>query len=147
MSTDEPTEQTKECGDEIDNCDSAGKLPTGDSAPEWTIGTSDEDEPVLGEGDFEEEDFIALTKVLNDTTTGNECSSERDPGTDSKNDSKDGGNSPEFGKVPLDGCFTERSVIVSNSKGGNIGKDGDKDHQFQLQTSVENYNPETKEDF
>lgn len=141
LSADEPTEQTEESSDEIDNSDGSGKLPTGDSTPEWTVSTSDEDEPILGEGNFEEEDFVALTKVLNDTMTGNECSGEGDPGTDSENDSENGGDSPEFGEIPFDGSFTERSVIVGNGKSCNIGKDGDKDNQFQLQTGVKNYDP------
>ena len=147
MSADEPTEQTEESGDEIDNGNGAGKLPTGDGTPEWTVGTSDEDEPVLGEGDFKEQDFIAHTKVLNDTITRNERSSQRNPRTDSENDSKNGGDSPEFGKIPLDGRFTVRSVIISNGKGCDIGKDSNKDNQFQLQTGVKNYDPEAEEYF
>ena len=147
LSTNEPTEQTEEGGDEIDNRDGTSELPTGDGAPEGTVGTSNEDEPVLSEGDLEEEDFIALTKVLDDTTAGDESGGEGDPSTDSKNDSNDSGDSPKFRKVPFDGGLAEGRVIVSNGKGGNISEDSDKDNQFQLQTGVEDHDPETKEDF
>ena len=94
LSTDEPTEQTEEGGDEIDDGDSTGELPRGDCAPEGTVGTSDEDEPVLGEGNFEEENFIALTKVLDDTAAGDESGREGDPSTDGENNSNDSGDSP-----------------------------------------------------
>ena len=84
LSTNEPTEQTEEGGHEIDDCDGTSELPTGDGAPERTVRTGDENEPVLSEGDFEEEDFIALTKVLDDTAARDECGGKGDPGTDGK---------------------------------------------------------------
>lgn len=94
LSTDKPTEQTEEGGDEIDDGDSTGELPRGDGAPEGTVGTSDENEPVLGESDFEEENFIALTKVLDNTTTRDKSGCKGDPGTDGEDNSNDSGDSP-----------------------------------------------------
>jgi len=147
LSSDEPTEQTEESSDEIDDTDGTSELPRGDGAPERTVSASDEDEPVLSECDFEEEDFITLTKVLDDTAAADEHGREGDPSTDGEGDTDDGGDTPEFRKVPLDGSLAVGCIIVCNGKGGNIGEDSNENDQFQLQGDVEDDDPETKEDF
>jgi len=64
----EPTKESEKGSDNVDEQDGTAQLPRWDGRPEWTVGTSDKDEPVLSQGDFEEEDFIKVTKVLNDTS-------------------------------------------------------------------------------
>ena len=64
----EESEQTEECGNGIDNQDGTSELPRRNGRPERSIRTSDEDEPVLRQRDLEEDDFIKLSEVLNDTT-------------------------------------------------------------------------------
>lgn len=142
----EPTEQTEEGGKDIDNQDGTGQLPRGDGRPEGTVGTGDEDEPVLGEGDLQEEDTVNGTEVLDDTATGlSKHGSKGDPGTDSKDDTEENGHTPKLGKVPLDGSLGEGSVVVSNGQGGNISEDGNEDDQLDVEGGVQDGDPETQE--
>jgi hypothetical protein len=48
----EPTEDTEEGCDDVDGEDGTAELPRGDGRPEGTVGTGDEDEPVLRERDL-----------------------------------------------------------------------------------------------
>lgn len=96
LSRHEPTKETEESSNDIDNQNSASKLPRWDARPEWAVGTSDEDKPVLCEGDLQEQYLVADTKVLNDTTilTMDQHGSESDPGTNSKDTPKKDGHTP-----------------------------------------------------
>lgn len=148
LATNEPTPDTEEGSDEIDDKDGTAELPRGDRRPERTVGTGDEDEPVLSQRDLEEEDLIETTEVLDDTTvlaTGVH-GSDRNPGTDGKDNTEEDRHSPQLGKVPLDGSLAVRSVIVSNRKGSNIGEDSNEDDQLNVERAVKNGNPETEVD-
>jgi len=155
MRVHEPSEKTEEGSNEIDNQDGTGQLPRWNGRPERTIGTGDEDEPVLGQGDFEEENFIEITKVLNDTSilvglgsvVVNEQGSKGDPGTDGENDTEENGHTPEFWKVPLDWSLGERSIVIGDSQGGDISENGDEDDQVKIEGVVHDGDPETQEDF
>jgi hypothetical protein len=150
----EPTEETEEGSKGIDDEDSAGKLPRGEGRPEGTVGTGDEDEPVLSEGDLQEEDLVTVTEVLDDTTlidtvavvASNQESGEGDPGTDGKDNTEEDGHTPQLGEVPLDGRLGVGGVIVGNGQGSDIGENGDEDDQVQVERLVEDGNPETQED-
>lgn len=144
----EPAEQTEEGGDDVDDQNGAGKLPRGDGRPEGAVGTGDEDEPVLGKGNLEEENLVEVTEVLDDTTimaTGVH-SGEGNPGTNGEDNTEKDGHAPELGKVPLDGGLREGGVVVGNGEGGNIGENGDEDDELDVEGLVENGDPETKED-
>ncbi|CAI6098591.1 unnamed protein product [Clonostachys chloroleuca] len=146
----EPTEDGEEGSEDIDDKDGTSQLPGRNGRPEGTVGTSDEDQPVLSKGDLEEDNLIDITVVLSDTTvvvTGSEHGSEGNPGTNSQDETEENGHTPELGKVPLDGGLGVRSVIVGNGQGGNIGEDGNEDDEVQVQALVEDGNPETEEDF
>ena len=106
---------------------------------------SDEDEPVLSEGDLEEDNLIEITKVLNDTTVGVGIhGGDSDPGTDSEDNTKDDGHAPELRKVPLDRRLGVGSVVVGNGKSGDVGEDGNEDNELNVQAAVQDGNPETK---
>ena len=160
VATNEPTEKTEESSDNVDAENSASQLPGWDAAPERTVGTSDENEPILRQRDLEEEDLITDTEVLDNTTvntlTGNgrlsgslvcEHSGKGNPGTNSENASEKDGHSPKLGQVPLDRCLGEWSIVVSNGKCGDISENSDEYNKFQIQRLIENGNPQTKEDF
>lgn len=144
---DEPSEDTEEGGQDIDDENSAGQLPRGDGGPEGTVGTGDENQPVLSEGNLKEDDLIDVTEVLDDTTilTTNVHSGESDPGTDSEDDTEENGHTPQLGKVPLDGSLGEGGVVVSDGKGGDIGENGDEDDKLNVEGAVENGDPQTEE--
>ena len=118
------------------------------SLPEGAVGTGDEDEPVLGEGDLEEDDGIHLTEVLDDTTVlaADVHGGDSDPGTDGEDDTEENRHTPELGKVPLDGGLAEGSVVVGDGEGGNIGEDSNEDDELDVEGAIENGNPETKVD-
>ncbi|KUI57714.1 hypothetical protein VP1G_10929 [Cytospora mali] len=147
-STNEPSEDTEQTGNNVDDEDSTAQLPRGDRRPERTVGTGDEDQPVLSQGDLEEDDLINVTEVLDNTTvdTTGVHGGDRDPGTDSEDNSEQDGHSPELGQVPLDRRLAEGSVVIRNSQSSNIGENGNEDDQLDVQGSVENGNPETKVD-
>ncbi|CAG9938832.1 unnamed protein product [Clonostachys rosea f. rosea IK726] len=136
----EPTEDGEEGSEDIDDEDGTSQLPRRNGRPEGTVGTGDEDQPVLSKGDLEEDNLIDITVVLSDTTvvvTGSEHGGEGNPGTDGKDETEENGHTPELGKVPLDGGLG----------GGDIGEDGNEDDEVQVQAVVEDGNPETEEDF
>jgi len=57
LSVAQPSEDTEQGCNDIDDQHGTGELPRGDGRPERTIGTSDEDQPVLGQCDLEEENL------------------------------------------------------------------------------------------
>lgn len=144
----QPAEETEEGGDDVDDQNGTAELPRGDGRPEGTVGTGDEDEPVLGEGDLKEENLIDVTEVLDNTTivATSVHGGEGDPGTDSKDNTEEDGHAPKLGQVPLDGGLREGGVVVGNGQGGNIGENGDEDDELDVEGLVEDGNPETKED-
>lgn len=75
----EPSEETEDGGQDVDSEDGADQLPR------WpcpaSVGTGDEDEPVLGKGDLQEEDSLNVSEVLDDTSVVDVESSPHDPGT------------------------------------------------------------------
>ncbi|PMB73754.1 hypothetical protein BM221_001179 [Beauveria bassiana] len=131
----EPSKDTEESGNDIDNQNGARQLPRGNGRPERSVGTGDEDEPVLSEGDFEEENLINVTEVLDDTTVAvvGKHSGEGNPGTDSQDNTKENGHAPELGQVPLDGGLGEGGVVVGNGKSGNIGENSNEDDKLNVQ--------------
>lgn len=76
----QPTEQAEDGSHDIDTEDSSHEL---ERRP-CLASTGDEDEPVLSEGNLEEEDLLDGTEVLDDTTVGEEESATDDPGTKGK---------------------------------------------------------------
>ncbi|KAH3673884.1 hypothetical protein OGATHE_001864 [Ogataea polymorpha] len=105
-----PSEQGEHGGNDIDNQDGTRQLPRWNGGPEWTGGSGNENQPVLSQGDLQEQDTVDGTEV------------------------------------PLDWLLVEWSVIVSNGKSSNVGKDGNEDNQVDVQRLVQNGNPQTKED-
>jgi hypothetical protein len=144
----EPSEDTEQGGEDVDDQDGAGELPRRDRGPEGTVGTGDEDEPVLSEGDLQEQDLVDVTLVLDDTTVArsDKHGGEGDPGTDSQDNTEQDGHTPELGQVPLDGGLRVGSIVVSNSQGSDISENGDEDDQLNVQALVHDGNPETQED-
>ena len=47
VTTDEEAEKTEEGSEDINDQDGSGQLPRGNGVPEGTIGTGDENEPIL----------------------------------------------------------------------------------------------------
>lgn len=144
----EPTEDGEDGGNDVDDQDGTSQLPRGNGRPEGTVGTGDEDQPVLSQGNLEEDNFVDVTSVLGDTTvlTTNVQGGQADPGTDSENDTKQDGHTPELRQVPLDGGLRVGGVVVGDGESGNIGENGDEDNQVQVERAVENGNPEAEED-
>lgn len=139
----EPTEQTEDGSHDIDTEDGNDEL---ERRPGLAT-TGNEDEPVLSEGDLEEENLLDGTEVLDDTTVGEEESATDDPGTESKQDTEDDGDEPDLGQLPLDRTSLRESVlrhvrrysymqnisrayIVGNSDGGQIGEESDEDNEL-----------------
>ncbi|KAH6608110.1 hypothetical protein Trco_004423 [Trichoderma cornu-damae] len=144
----EPAKDTEEGGDDVDDQDGTAELPRGDGRPEGAVGAGDEDEPVLGEGDLEEDDLVDVTKVLDDTAvlaTGVH-GGERNPGADGEDGTEEDGHAPELGEVPLDGGLGVGGVVVGDGQGGDVGEDGNEDDQLNVERLVEDGNPETQED-
>ncbi|TLS28806.1 hypothetical protein PpBr36_01840 [Pyricularia pennisetigena] len=148
LAADKPTPDGEARGDDVDNEDSTSELPRGDGRPEGTVGTGDEDQPVLSKGDLKEDDSVDLTVVLDDTTvlTVHIHGGDGDEGTDGQDNTEKDGHSPELGQVPLNGRLGVRSVVVGDGQGGNIGKDGDESDQVDVERLVEGRNQDTKVD-
>lgn len=75
-----PAEDSEDGSEGIDTENGTNKL----EGRERLAATGDEDEPVLSEGNFEEENGLDSTEVLDDTTVGEEEGATDDPGTESE---------------------------------------------------------------
>jgi hypothetical protein len=122
----QPTEQTEESSNDIDSKDGADKL---EGRPCFTT-TRNEDEPVLGKGNFEEEDFLHIAKVLDDTTVGQEHGATDDPSAKSENYTEHDGDDPDLWQLPFDRTLFRVCVIVGYRDGGKIGEEGDEDDEL-----------------
>ncbi|KAG2024738.1 hypothetical protein GB937_003437 [Aspergillus fischeri] len=127
--TGEPAEDTEEGGKHIDNEDGANQLPR---RPGLTT-TGDEDEPVLGKGDFKEDHLLRRTEVLDETTVVQEEGSTHNPGGTSKQDTEHDGDDPDLRQLPLDRAHFVVGIVVGNGDGGQISEQGDEDNQLGVE--------------
>ena len=93
----QPTEDTEEGRQDIDTENGPNQLPGRISLTT----TGDEDEPILGQRDFQEEDFLNVAEVLDDTAVGHVESATDDPCTNGEQESESDGNDPDLGQLPL----------------------------------------------
>jgi hypothetical protein len=131
--TGEPSEDTEQGGEDIDTEDGGDELERG----EGLAATGNEDEPVLGKSNLKEEDGLDGTEVGNDTTVGQEESTADDPGTESKQETKDDRDDPDLGQLPLDGTLLRVSVVVSDGDGSQISEEGKEDDELGTDGLVE----------
>ena len=137
--TREPAEQAEEGSKSVDSENGTNELPRRERDVRLsTSKTGDEDEPVLGKRDFEEENLLDVTKVLHDTTALEEEGTAEDPGAHGKQYTEDDGNDPDLGQLPLDGSLGVGCVVVSNGNGGQVGEEGNEDNQVGADRLVEN---------
>lgn len=104
----EPAEDAEEDGQDVDGGDGTDELEGG----EGVEATGDEDEPVLGEGDLEEENLLDGTVVVDDTTLGDVHGTAENPGAGSEERAENDGDNPDLGQLPLDGTLLEVGVVV-----------------------------------
>jgi hypothetical protein len=107
----QPTEDTEESSEDIHTKDGKDQLERG---PSFTA-ASDEDEPILSEGHFQEQDFLHRAVVLYNTTALEEKCTTDDPGGDCEEYTEDDGDNPDFGKLPFDGAFFGVGVLQGES--------------------------------
>lgn len=122
----QPTEDTEEGGEDVDTKDGANQLPRW---PSLTT-TSDEDEPILSEGDLEEEHTLDGTEVVDHTTVWKEERSTENPGTESKLNTENHGDDPDLWQLPLDRSLFEMSVVVSDGDGSQISEESQEHNQL-----------------
>ncbi|KAH3668242.1 hypothetical protein OGAPHI_001996 [Ogataea philodendri] len=89
-----PSEQGEHSCNDINDEHSTRQLPRWHGRPEWTSGSGNENQPVLSQGDLQEQDTIDGTEVLDDTSLWQEHGGQGDPGSDSKNDTHNNGHTP-----------------------------------------------------
>ncbi|GJC95128.1 hypothetical protein ColKHC_03954 [Colletotrichum higginsianum] len=99
----EPAEDTEEDGQDVDGGDGTDELEGG----EGLEATGDEDEPVLGQGDLEEEDLLDGAVFVDDTTVDDVHGTAEDPGAGGEKTTEDDGDDPNLRELPLDGALLE----------------------------------------
>ena len=131
--TRQPTKDTEECSENVDTEDGAHELPG------WPgLSTSgDEDEPILSEGDFQEEDFLHVAEVLDETTVGEVERTTNDPGTESEQSTEGDGDDPDFGQLPFNRTSFVMGVVVGDGDGSQIGEKGEEDNQLDVDGLVD----------
>ena len=145
----QPAEEAEDGSKDVDSQDSTHKL----EGRQRLAATGDEDEPVLSEGDFKEEDGLDSAKVLDNTTTGQEEGATDDPGTESEEQTKDNGDQPDLGQLPFNGALLRVGVlvyistckirvnggadIVGDGDGGQIGEEGKEDNELNTDGLVD----------
>jgi len=149
LSSNEPAEETEHGGDDVDDQDGARELPRGDRGPERSIGTGDEDEPVLRKGDLQEEDLVHDTEVLDDTAilALRKHGGESDPSADREDYTQHDRHTPETGEVPLDRLAVEGCVIVGDGQCCDISENSNEDDKLEVERVVQDGDPQTQEDF
>ena len=133
VGTGHPAEESEDGSEGIDTENGNDQLERG----EGLAATGDEDQPVLSKGNLEEKDGLDGTEVDNDTTVGQEESATDDPGTESKEETKDDGDAPDLGKLPLDGTLLRVSVVVGDGDGSQISEQGKEDNELGTDGLVE----------
>jgi len=129
----EPAEDTEERGQDVNDEDSANEL----ERREGVGTTGDEDEPVLGESDFEEKDLLDVAPVLHNTSIRQEERTANDPSGKSKLDTKDDGDDPDLRQLPLDWTRLRMCVVVRDSHGGQVSEEGDEDDEVGADSLVD----------
>ncbi|KAH6603711.1 hypothetical protein Trco_008486 [Trichoderma cornu-damae] len=132
-STREPAEESEESSQDIDAENGADELPGGPSAAT----TGNEDEPVLGEGDLEEEDLLDGAEVLDDAAVGEVHGSAENPGAEGEEDAEDDGDDPDLGQLPLYRARLVVGIVVSDSDGGQISEQGKEDDEVDADGLVD----------
>ena len=135
ISVGEPSEETEDGGQHVDAKD------CGYEGQGWPGGASsgDEDEPVLGEGDFQEDDFLDGAPVLDDAAVWEEERGADDPGADGEEETQDDADDPDFGQLPLHGAEFVGGVVVGDGNGGNVGEEGEEDDEVGADAFVQDY--------
>jgi hypothetical protein len=128
-----PSEDSEDSGESIDTENSDDKLEGWESL----AATGNEDQPVLSESNLKEEDGLDSTEVLDDTTVGQEESTTDDPGTESEQKTKDNGDEPDLGQLPLDGARLRVGVVVGDGDGSQISEEGEEDNKLGADGLVE----------
>lgn len=122
----EPSESAEESCQNIDTKDGADELPRWESLST----TGDEDEPVLSEGNLEEENLLKVTVVGDDTSVWHVHGTTGDPGGNSKFDSENNGDDPDLGELPFDRALLRVGVVVSDGDSGQIGEESDENDEL-----------------
>jgi hypothetical protein len=132
-STGHPAEEGEDGSKSVDTQDGDDELERGESL----AATGNKDQPVLSKSNLEEEDGLNGTEVDNDTTVGKEESSTDDPGSESEQETKDDGDEPDLGQLPLDRAGLRVGVVVSDGDGGQISEEGKEDNELSTDGLVE----------
>lgn len=129
----QPAKETKDCCQDIDHENGAYELPRGPR-----LATSgDENQPVLRQGNLQEEDLLNGAKVLNDTTVGQEHGTTDDPGSDSKQKAQNNTDDPDLAKLPFHGSRLDVRIIVGDRYGGQVGEEGDENDEIRADSFVQ----------
>ena len=76
-------------------------------------------------GDFQEENLLDGTEVLDDTAVGQEEGATDDPGRESEQTyPRNDGDNPDLWQLPFDGTGFEVGVVVGDSDGGQDQRTG-----------------------
>ncbi|KAI6876686.1 plasma membrane H+-ATPase Pma1 [Hortaea werneckii] len=122
----EPTEDTEDSGESVHDSDGSDQGEGRESGAT----TGDEDEPVLGKGDFEEKNVLDAAVSLDDTTVGQEEGTADDPGSKGKLNTKNDGDDPNLRQLPFDWALLRVSVVVGDSDSSQVSEKGDEDNQL-----------------
>lgn len=121
-----PAEDGEDSGQNVNDKDSSYELPRGPSL----AATGNEDEPVLGERNLEEENLLDRAVVLDDTTVGQEHCAADDPGTKGKKSTENNTHYPNLAQLPFDGTGLDVGVVVRDGDGSQISEQGDEDDEI-----------------
>ncbi|TKW53161.1 hypothetical protein CTA1_10886 [Colletotrichum tanaceti] len=127
----EPAEDAEEDGQDVDGGDGTDELEGGEGLET----TGDEDEPVLGQGDLEEEDLLDGAVFVNDTTVDDVHGTTENPGAGGEKGTKDDGDDPDLGQLPLDRALLE--FTYGNGDGSQISEQGEEDDEVGADSLVD----------
>jgi len=110
----QPAEETEDRRQGIHTEDREDELP-------WRPGlaaTRDEDEPVLGQRDLEEQDLLHGAEVLDDAAVREVQRAADDPGAEREEHAEDDGDDPDLRELPFDGAGFRVGIVVGDGDSG-----------------------------
>lgn len=131
----QPAEQGEDGGERVDAEDREHQLPRRPRLP----AARDEDEPVLGQGDLEEEDLLDRPEVLHHAPVRQEHRAPHDPRPRREQRAEDHADDPDLLQLPLDGARLDVRVVVGDGDGGEVGEERDEDDEVRADRLVDDH--------
>lgn len=107
----------------------------------------DENQPIFSQGDLQEEDFLNVAVVLNESSAWKEERTTHDPGCECQKNTEHDGDNPDLGQLPFHGACFVMCIVIGDGDGSQIGKQSQENDQIDTDGFINNDHRGDKVDF